>query len=68
MAVTRAEVSVDRHVDQVMLNALEHAEPVSLSCLLLTSSGSHSRSSSIFVTQPVVLFEKSLKTYLAALG
>ena len=51
-----------------MLYALEHAEPVSLSCLLLASSGSYSRSSSIFETHPVFLVEKSLKTYLAALG
>ena len=68
MDVTRAQVYVSRYVDQVMLHALEHAEPVSLSCLLITSNGSHSRSSSIFVTHPVVLVEKSLKTYLAALG
>ena len=64
MAVTRAQVYVGMYVDQVMLRALKHAEPASLSCFFLTSSGSHSRSSSIFVT----LVEKSLKTYLAALG
>ena len=61
MAVTRAQVYVGMYVDQVMLHALEHAERVGLSCLLVTSSGSHSRSSSIFVMHPVVLVEKSLE-------
>ena len=68
MAVTSAQVSVGRYDDQVMLHAIEHAEPENLSCLLLISSGSHSRWSNIFLTHPVFFFEKSLKTYLASLG
>ena len=53
LAVTRAQVSVGRYVYQIMLHSVEHAESVVSS----SYSGSHSRSSSIFVTHPGVLVE-----------